>query len=139
MGECSILRERLAYEVMSTPPVTVGLDASVSEASRVMYTNNVGSVVVVDGEGRVAGILTRRDILRLVATGEAARDPKVESVMAAGVVTAGERDSLSSILSRMRAAGVKHVVVVDEGERPVGVVSMWDILGLLAGECIEDL
>ncbi len=135
--ECGLLSSRRAFEVMSAPPVTVGLEARLSEAARIMYSSNVGSVVVVDESGRLAGILTRRDVLRLVATGEAARDPPVYSVMSASVITAHPEDDLASVLARMKAAGVKHIVVVDEDERPRGVVSMWDIMSLLAGECVE--
>ena len=120
---------------MSAPPVTVRGEASLREAAKVMYDSNVGSVVVVDG-GRLQGILTRRDVLRLVASGDALRDPKVSSVMATSVITASPEETLSSILDKMRQAGVKHVVIVDEEERPLGVVSMWDILSLLARECL---
>jgi len=138
VGACDLLSSRRVLEVMSSPPVSVGLGARLSEAARVMYSNNVGSVVVLDESGGLAGILTRRDVLRLVATGEAARDPPVSSVMSASVVTVGEGESLAEALARMRAAGVKHLVVVDEAERPVGVLSMWDVLRVLAGECAGD-
>jgi len=137
-GECSLLSSRRVLEVMSSPPVSVEPGARLSEAARVMYSNNVGSVIVLDEDGGLAGILTRRDVLRLVATGAAARDPPVSSVMSTSVVTVADRESLAEALARMRAAGVKHLVVVDSAERPVGVLSMWDVLRELAGECAGD-
>ena len=54
---CGELERRRVYEVMSTPPVTVGVDASLIDAARAMYESNVGSVVVVDDNGGLAGIV----------------------------------------------------------------------------------
>lgn len=136
-GECRGL-ERRAYEVMSTPVVSIQPDSTLEEASRVMYESNVGSVVVVEPGGRLAGILTRRDVLYLVASGEARRNPRVSTVMATSVITGSMDEELSSILSKMKTAGVKHVVVVDDEDKPVGIVSMWDVLMSVARECLMD-
>ncbi len=137
MVACGGLERRRVYEVMSTPPVTVGVDASLVDAARAMYESNVGSVVVVDDNGGLAGIVTRRDVIYLVATGEARRNPRVSSVMSASVITASPEEDLATVLDRMRSAGVRHIVVV-EGGRPVGVVSMWDIMNTVWRECVGD-
>ncbi len=135
MRECPGL-DKKAYEVMSSPVVSVRSWESLEDAARAMYSSNVGSVVVVDEDGRLAGIVTRKDVLYLVAVGEAKRNPRVSTIMSSSVITARENDTLGVILSRMTEAGIKHVVIIDEDERPVGVVSMWDILMAIAGECL---
>ncbi len=135
--ECRVLDSARALDIMSSPVLTVSPDASLRDAARVMYEGNVGSVVVVDGEGRPVGVLTRRDILYLYASGEACRDPPVRVYMKEPVLTCAPEDSLGEVLRRMRGAGVRHIVVV-EGDRPVGVVSMYDILVFLAGECVGE-
>jgi len=132
---CGVLEKR-AYEVMSTPVVTVPGDISLSMAAREMYQANVGSVVVVDEEGRIQGILTRRDAIYSLAAGEARRDPPVRLVMSESVITGRPEEKLSEILEKMRSAGVKHVPIVDGENRPIGIVSMWDILMALAGDCL---
>jgi CBS domain-containing protein len=51
-------------EVMETEPVSVGLDASVEDVATIMIDHDVSRVTVVDGDGRVAGIVTRGDLVR---------------------------------------------------------------------------
>ena len=58
----------LVRDLMSAPAVTCGAEATLSEAAEQMRTAEIGSVVVTD-EGKVAGILTERDLLRAAAAG----------------------------------------------------------------------
>ena len=124
------------YVAMSTPPITVGVGERLWVAARVMYEAGVGSVIVVDGEGRVAGILTSRDTLRLLATGVAARNPRVDDVMSINVVTASRDETLGAIAERMRETGVRHIPVVDEDGRPLGIITQTDLLRHLV-ECLS--
>ena len=137
-GECRVLDSTRVYQAMSSPVITVPPTASLREAARIMYESNVGSAIVVDDDGRPLGVVTRRDILYLYASGEACRDPPVRVYMKEPVLTCSPEDTLGEVLRRMRAAGVRHMVVVDDGGRAVGVVSMYDILVLLAGECLGE-
>jgi CBS domain-containing protein len=71
-----LLKERakaagtVASEVMISPVVTVGLKTSVSEAERVMQERSVRRLVVVDGRGRIAGIVSRSDLLQVFLRGD---------------------------------------------------------------------
>jgi CBS domain-containing protein len=70
-----------ASDVMSAPAVTVGPDASVQAAARVMYRRNVGRLVVVD-DGRVRGIVTRSDLLKVHRRLDAViRDEVIQQVL----------------------------------------------------------
>jgi CBS domain-containing protein len=124
-----------AYMAMSTPPITVRASESLWQAARVMYEAGVGSVIVVDEHGRVTGILTSRDILRLLALGVAARNPPVGDVMSVNVVTASRDESLGAIAERMREAGIRHVPIVDSEGRPLGIVTQTDLLRYLV-DCL---
>jgi CBS-domain-containing membrane protein len=53
-----------AHDVMSSPPVTIGPEAPLGEAARVMHEGGFRSMPVVDGNGRVVGIVSRRDLLQ---------------------------------------------------------------------------
>lgn len=130
--------DRKAVEVMSTPTIVARMNDTLEDAARLMYESGVGSIVVVDDDGRLAGILTRRDVLYLVAKGEAKRNPRLSTIMSTSVITGSPDEALSSILHKMRDAGVKHVVIVDDKEKPVGIVSMWDILMSIARECLSE-
>jgi CBS domain-containing protein len=55
----------VAYEVMTSPPITIASDTSLSHAARLMQENNVRRLVVVDERGRIAGIVSRSDLLKV--------------------------------------------------------------------------
>ena len=54
-------------DLMSTPPITIDCDEPVEKAAKLMYENNIGSVIVVDKDGKIEGILTERDIVFAIA------------------------------------------------------------------------
>jgi len=135
--ECKGL-DKTAYQVMSTPVVVASAEEFLEDAARRMYESNVGSIVIVDQDNKLVGILSRRDVLYLVATGEARKNPRVSTVMTASVITGSSNERLASLLQKMRSAGVKHIVIVDGEDRPIGIVSMWDILMSIARECLGE-
>jgi CBS domain-containing protein len=55
----------IASDLMTSPPITVTSDTSLSEAARLMQERNVRRLVVVDPRGRIAGIVSRRDLLQV--------------------------------------------------------------------------
>lgn len=72
----------VASEVMTSPPITVAFDTSLSEAARNMQERNVRRLVVVDERGRIAGIVSRSDLLQVfLRTDEELRDEIVRSLI----------------------------------------------------------
>ncbi len=125
-----------AVEVMSTPPLTVAPETPIWDVARRMYEGNAGSALVVGNDGALEGIITRRDILYLVATGAAARNPPAARVMTRSVITARPDEPVGAILSKMTELGLRHIPVIDDRGRPLGMVSLWDIALLLAS-CLK--
>ena len=113
-------------DIMAKSPVTVETGEPVAAAARLMRERNIGVVPVQDEHGRLAGMLTDRDIvLRCVAAG---RDPArlaVEEVMSTGAITAAPGEDVTAALSRMRSEQVRRLPVV-EGETLVGMLSIAD-------------
>jgi CBS domain-containing protein len=114
--------------------VTVDLEATLTEVAKVMRDERVGSAVVVDGKGTVAGLLTDRD---LVVSGLAeGRDPETciaNDILSTNVFTVEPDDSVASVARRMRDQGVRRVPVMrDHGL--VGIVTLDDLLVHLADE-----
>jgi CBS domain-containing protein len=71
-----------AVEVMSGPPLTVGADASLPAAARMMYRNDVGRLLVADDDSRLRGIVTRSDLFKIHARLDAViRDEVVQRVL----------------------------------------------------------
>jgi CBS domain-containing protein len=78
----------VASEVMTTPPITVAFDTSLGEAARKMQERNVRRLVVVDEHGRIAGIVSRSDLLQVfLRTDQELRDEIVGSLIPAILLT----------------------------------------------------
>ncbi|MCE4603694.1 MAG: CBS domain-containing protein [Aeropyrum sp.] len=119
-----------ASHVMSSPPIVVGEEASIIEAASIMRERGVGSLIVVDGRGRIVGVLTERDVINSLAVGKACSGGRVGEVMSRNIIVASRDESLESVVEKMREANVRHVPVIDEEGRPVGVISARDIIDL---------
>lgn len=108
------------------------------QAAQQMRTDHVGCIVVVERapEGRrVVGMLTDRDIVTaVVAKGVDADKLAVEDVMARDVVTVVEDDSVTGVLRTMRRKGLRRLPVVDAAGTLVGIVTLDDMLSLLAAQ-----
>ncbi len=117
--------------------VTVHRQATVEDAARLMRSNHIGDVVVVeDAESRVpVGIITDRDIaVEVVAHGLAPGKTPVGSVMSGPVLTLREDDGFLEGLDKMSARGVRRAPVVDQDGRLKGLISIDDLVPLLARE-----
>jgi CBS domain-containing protein len=113
-------------DVMTEDVLTVEPDASVADAARAMVDITVGSACVLDAEGRLAGIITERDVMRAAASGDDLGSQTVRDWMTADPVTVGPDEPPSEVANTMRERGFRHVPVVDGGEL-VGIVSMRDL------------
>lgn len=114
-------------QAMSEVVVTVGPRHTLADVARRMADGNVGAAVVLDPELPGAAIITERDISHSVAAGESPGEELVEDHMAARVVYADAQWSLEKAAETMVANGFRHLVVV-EGSRTAGVISMRDIV-----------
>lgn len=104
------------------------LENSAREAAEAMRDKNIGFLPVCDSTGRVVGTLTDRDLaLRVCATGRDASLITVGEVMTEELVACGPDDSLSDAERLMAERGKSRIVVVDEDDRLLGVISMTDI------------
>lgn len=114
--------------VARRPLLVVSTGATVAEAVRAMNDRHVGCALVVK-EGRLAGIFTERDVLTKVVG--KSLDPatvSVESVMTPDPDTLPASARVAFALQRMSVEGYRHVPIVDDEQRPVGVVAVRDIV-----------
>jgi CBS domain-containing protein len=131
-------------DLMTTEVVKVSPDTGIKEAAQLMFRHRVSGLPVVDDAGRVAGIITEADFLRMeVARGEA-EDPKpiekVSQVMSSGVVTIAPEEGLAEAAKIMVVQDVKRLPVVDDEGRMQGIISRLDIVAVFTrpDEIIED-
>ena len=119
---------------MPRPPVTVPVAAPLADAMARMIDLSVGAVLVTDGAGKLVGILTERDFLLKVAGQSGFEALPVARFMTPDPETVTPADTLAFALGKMDAGGYRHLPVVENG-RPVGVISVRDILRHITGLC----
>ncbi|MEU6916636.1 CBS domain-containing protein [Streptomyces olindensis] len=116
----------LVKDVMTPGVVAVRPDASLVEAAQLMRTQNIGDVVVADGQD-VIGVLTDRDItVRAVADGADPMSVSVRAVCTPDPVTVTPDDPVAAAVTLMREHAVRRLPVVENG-LPVGIVSLGDV------------
>lgn len=119
-------------DVASSAVVVVGPEHTVRDAARMMAQHHVGSAVVTDAE-QLAGILTERDVLKLVAQGADPDGAMVADMMTRDVVTVGPDWDLVEAAEEMARRRIRHLVVF-EGGQLLGVLSVRDVLPHLLPE-----
>lgn len=131
-----------AGELCNREVVIAGPNETLVQAAQRMSDQRVGSLVVVEGEPgrrRPIGLLTDRDIVVFaVATdGTSIGDRRVSSCMNPNVVTAHERDELLEVIRRLRSHGIRRIPVVDDDGILQGILSVDDVLDVIADELGE--
>lgn len=148
-----------AGDIMTAGAATVRHDATVAHAAGTMLEHRVSGLPVVDAAGKLAGIVTERDLLRRAEIGTEkhhskwvelwlspresadeyvrARTRKVSDVMSADVVTVDPETSLDDVVSLMERKGFKRLPVVRDG-RIVGIISRANFLVALSHRIDED-
>jgi len=112
-------------EIMQTNLVTSSPDATVVEVAQLLTERGVGACLITQ-DGRLAGIFTERDLLRLVSTGADVRNRPVAQVMTRRVTMAPPDADLLWAADTMRRLGVRHLPV-GEGGLVAGIVSIRDL------------
>lgn len=108
---------------------TVRPEARVREAARMLARRRIGAVVVTDGDARVVGILSERDIVRQLADdGASCLDLAVSAIMTGPVTTTDGTDTTEALMQTMTDGRFRHVPVVAEDGTLVGIVSQGDVV-----------
>ena len=118
-------------ELVRRAPITVTPLATVEEAVKLMHREGVGSVVVVSPEGKVLGIFTERDLVRLIGEGKPLTT-MIGDVMTRDPVTVYEDDTVTKAVMLMAEKRIRHLPVVDREGRLKGVISARDVASVLA-------
>ena len=119
------------HEVMTHPVVTCPVDSSADLPARLMWEFDCGVIPLVDGDGRLAGVVTDRDLCMAAYTqNRPLSEIRTVSAMARDVVRCHPDDVIESVESLMRENQIRRVPVVDAGGRPVGLFAMNDLARL---------
>lgn len=115
--------------------VTADCGESAAAAAQRMQNSNVGSLPVLDDEGRLVGVLTDRDLaLRVVAARRNADTTAVAEVMSECVQSIHDDAAIEAALALMRSRKTRRLPVVDRAGKLVGLLTLDDVLSLLCEE-----
>ncbi|MGC9210393.1 MAG: CBS domain-containing protein [Acidilobus sp.] len=116
-------------EVARKEVVTLSPEKSVRDAATAMYSSGIGSVVITSPEGVVIGIFTERDLTRVVSQG-VPYDTQLGAVMTRSPVVIKSSEPLSRAVELMAERNIRHLPVVDENNRVIGILTARDVVDL---------
>ncbi len=123
-----------AYDLIrDTKPVYTTPDKTILDAAKIMAEHNIGSIPVVQDGEKLVGIFTERDLVRHVARGTPL-DTKLSEVMTTKLVVAHPGDPLPLLAQKMLQHGIRHIPVVDQQGKLLGVISIRRVLQYLLAE-----
>jgi CBS domain-containing protein len=116
-------------EMCDAEAASVPLQATVEQAIRTMLERHVGAVAIIDENQRIAGIFTERDVLRRLSLAESdARKLPIRDVMTTPVEMATAATTPSEALATMVERHYRHLPIVDEDGRLLGMLSIRNVL-----------
>jgi CBS domain-containing protein len=125
------------YTVCQTNVVSVKPDATVQFVAELMKEKNIGCVVVTENHKPV-GIITDRDIaLRSASLCGEPEMALIESIMSRDISTIKKDTGIFDAIQEMKAAGVRRMPIVDSSGRLVGLLTVDDLIRLLAREMAD--
>lgn len=135
----SVTRYELsAADLMTIDPVVVAVDAPIEEAERLILDRGVGGLPVVDESGTLVGVVSQTDFMHLAGPDvrslvhHRASGIRVGEVMSQPPITVLLTTPLVEAARRMVEERVHRVVVVNDDQRPLGVLSAMDFVTLFA-------
>lgn len=122
----------LVRDAMSSVVLTIGPAHTLRQAARLMSARRVGSAIVLDPDTSGLGILTERDVLNSLGSGQDPDHERAHAHTTSDVVFAAPQWTLDEAARAMSHGGFRHLIVLEAGD-PVGVVSVRDIIRCWAG------
>jgi CBS domain-containing protein len=109
--------------------VTIASSKSLLDAAKLMVEKNIGLLVVCDEDNsKLVGVISERDIMRVIAA-SGPLDVPVGQVSTKHTVTVRGSSEVAEAAKAMNKNRIRHVVVVDDQDEPIGVISMRDLVG----------
>jgi CBS domain-containing protein len=120
-------------ELFTKGAVTAGPDETLAAVAQRMQQHNVGTVVIVENQ-RPIGIVTDRDLALALGARSIDRQARVQTVMARRVLAIPDDTGILAATKYIQECAVRRLPVVDREDRVVGIMSLDDLVGLLARE-----
>ena len=118
-----------------TEVATIGAEKTICDAVKTLVEKNIGSLLVKDEKGAIAGIVTERDILKQCNLClESFKETKVKDVMTKNLIVASPDDDLDYVENIMTQNRVRHLPII-ANQKLEGIISIGDLVNVLRGQC----
>ena len=107
--------------------ITIAPEQPIQDAVALLEQHNIGAVIALDDAGKLAGIISERDVVRQLNNQENQLSQPVKSIMTAEVTTCVPQDDLMSVAHVMTERRFRHMPVMEEGKL-LGMISIGDVL-----------
>jgi CBS domain-containing protein len=119
--------------------IGVADDATLAEAARVLAEHHIGALLIQDTGGALAGIFSERDLVRAIAEdGPLALSRAIAAYVSRQVVTCREDDTVEDVMEMMTKGRFRHVPVLDDRHRLVGMISIGDVVKSRIAETVNE-
>jgi len=108
--------------------ITIADDATIRTAVNTLTEHRIGALIVLNKGGGLCGILSERDIIRWAATNDNISTDLVGDVMTKDVVVGVPQDEIMSIAHVMTERRFRHLPVVDDDRKVIGMISIGDVM-----------
>jgi CBS domain-containing protein len=114
---------------MTQKAITCSLTDTLLHIQQLMVNNNISRVVVVDGNNKPVGIITRKDMINFLVVDKSKRgieEIKAEEAMTKKLITATRKASIAKIVKTMATKDISSVIIIDNKGRLDGIVTKTD-------------
>ena len=132
LSKANIMEKKITELIEVEKPLVLSEETKVKEAVDLIREKSIGSVLVIDLEGKLSGIFTERDLATKVDFAcNLWQDHSIKQYMTANPFFIREEDLLCDLINNMSVGHYRHMPMVKESGEPVGVISIKDLLPLM--------
>ena len=126
-------KSRPVSNIMTGEVITATADETIKTVCKLMYENDIGSIVIVkrtvDDANKPVGIITERDIVRQIGLSELfIVQAPIRQIMSTPLVTIGPNNPIRDAIEIMQVKKIRRLVVIDDREKMVGIITIKDVL-----------
>ena len=109
--------------------VTIRENIGLDTAAKALRDGKFGALPVVDSKGAMVGILSERDIVRIIGElGGKGLGLKVQDIMTKSIRTSRTANTIEEVMEQMARFNIRHIPIIDENEKLVGIISQTDVI-----------
>lgn len=126
-------KSRPISSIMTGRVITATADETIKTVCKLMYENDIGSIVIVkrtvDDANKPVGIITERDIVRQIGLSELfVVQAPIRQIMSTPLVTIGPNNPIRDAIDIMQLKKIRRLVVIDDREKMIGIITIKDAL-----------